>query len=940
MKRHLKLYSSLTIVFLLFSYNCTWGDENQIKNFDNTIYHAANQNWSVDASSNGFMYFANHKGLLEFDGVSWKLHKLPNATILRSVLVVSDSLIYSSGYRELGYWKVSKSGNLNYTSLNNLAENYFSKNDEFWKITKIGNEIFFQSFSKILILKDNKIIPVEFPGFVSTMHKDSSGLLVAVSNAGIFRIENNEPKLIIAAPGLQNKIIRFLLPRKDGKLLIGTASDGIFTWNGSNLNKWNPGLSDYFRENEINRAFITNDGKIIIGTIIDGILIFDEKEELEKKYNTSNGLQNNTVLGIATDIFGNIWLALDNGIDFISSDEEDGFSIETIPGIGSVYDAAIFENKLYLGTNRGLYFRDMNSADSSYLLVPETQGQIWDLKIIDDFLVVGFNDGLFAVKNNKVNLISSQSGGFSVTEDPFREDTYIESTYNNLINIKKNENNFSESGIIRGFYDLIRYIQIDHRGNIWASHMHRGIYKLQLNARRDSVISTQYFGGNSVFGKDHSIHVFKVENRIVFTTEEKLFTYDDINDAIIPFAFLNANLGKYAAAQRIISGPENNYWFIASESIGLFNILNDKVKLQASIPRKLFASNQMIDDFENVIPTGSKKAIICLENGIAHLNTEKTNKSSEIVKFSPSLREIILTDNQGNKGKIQIEDSTLQIKYRFNNLKVRYAFPHYTHKPIYFQARLKGLNPEWSVKTTNPVFTFPRLPEGEYELEVIAVDAWENESRKNSTKIRVSPPWYLNTYARSGYIFIIFLIIIGLQIWGVRRTRKTERQRLEKRERELIKLRNEKLHNEVEHKSKELANSTMSMVKKNEFLLKLKETVTNQKEQLGTRYPDKYYSHLIKKIDDNISSHEDWHLFETNFERAHEQFLHKIKEQHPELTSKDLRLCAFLRMNLTSKEIAPLLGISVRGVENHRYRLRKKMRLDHDDSLIDMILQL
>ena len=81
-------------------------------------------------------------------------------------------------------------------------------------------------------------------------------------------------------------------------------------------------------------------------------------------------------------------------------------------------------------------------------------------------------------------------------------------------------------------------------------------------------------------------------------------------------------------------------------------------------------------------------------------------------------------------------------------------------------------------------------------------------------------------------------------------------------------------------------------------------------------------------------------MFETNFERAHEQFLNKMKEMYPDLTQKDLRLCAFLRMNLSSKEIAPLLGISVRGVENHRYRLRKKMNLQHDENLYEKIMRL
>ena len=200
-------------------------------------------------------------------------------------------------------------------------------------------------------------------------------------------------------------------------------------------------------------------------------------------------------------------------------------------------------------------------------------------------------------------------------------------------------------------------------------------------------------------------------------------------------------------------------------------------------------------------------------------------------------------------------------------------------------------------------------------------------------------PWYSTTIAKIGYFILLVVISILFQSWGVRRTRKKQRIHIEKRERELILLRNEKLRTEVEHKSKELANSTMSMIKKNEFLLDLKQQVSRHKEQLGTRYPDKYFNDIIKKIDKNISSHDDWQMFETNFEQAHEQFLRKIKDDFPDLTAKDLRMCAYLRMNLSSKEIAPLLGITVRGVENHRYRLRKKMGMTHDDNLIDLILR-
>ncbi|MDO8928903.1 MAG: LuxR C-terminal-related transcriptional regulator, partial [Bacteroidota bacterium] len=134
--------------------------------------------------------------------------------------------------------------------------------------------------------------------------------------------------------------------------------------------------------------------------------------------------------------------------------------------------------------------------------------------------------------------------------------------------------------------------------------------------------------------------------------------------------------------------------------------------------------------------------------------------------------------------------------------------------------------------------------------------------------------------------------------------------------------------------------STMAIIKKNEFLMNVKDMLNTQKEELGSRYPDKYYDRLVQKIDENMTSQDDWKVFDTNFDRAHEQFMTTLKYNYRDLTPGDLRLCAFLRMNLSSKEIAPLLGISVRGVENHRYRLRKKLNLDADGNLTDFIIRL
>ena len=96
----------------------------------------------------------------------------------------------------------------------------------------------------------------------------------------------------------------------------------------------------------------------------------------------------------------------------------------------------------------------------------------------------------------------------------------------------------------------------------------------------------------------------------------------------------------------------------------------------------------------------------------------------------------------------------------------------------------------------------------------------------------------------------------------------------------------------------------------------------------------------FKIINKNLSNTDDWEVFQEAFNNADSDFLKKVKIAHPILTPNDLRLCAYLRLNLASKEIAPLLNISARSIEIKRYRLRKKMDLPHEKSLVEYILEL
>ena len=933
----------LLTVFTLFllqitCHNSTGSEfENPVvKNFSKSDYNADNQNWSVAEDSAGTIYFANNKGLLEFDGISWKLYPSPNGNIIRCVAIDKNNRIYTSGYRELGYWERNKAGALAYVSLNPLADQYFIPNIEFWNIIPLGNKVYFHSFMQILEWDGDQIIPLKLPGFSNSMFLVDEKIIIDLSD-GLYSIENNLLKPFITGLFFNQKQTRFLFRDENKNLIIGTASEGIYIFDGLNYTVYNPEWNDYFIKNKVNRSSLSASGNLVIGTILDGIIAFDKKGQMLFKLNTQNGLQNNTVLGITIDRNQNIWQALDRGIDFITFRDKSSYTLHPVRDVGAVYSAAIFDNKLYLGTNQGLYYKNQDDPDEHFMLMPQTQGQVWNCRIINGKLFVGHNNGTFVVSDQGLKRISDVNGAFAITPDPKMPGFLLQSTYSNIVAIDYAGSFPRWSRNLKNFNDLIQYIEIDLFGNIWAGHMHRGIYRLKLSDNRDDVIKSVYYRENSPFGKDHGIHPFKIEDRIVFTTGEKLFTYDELKDSIVEYRELNKQLEYFKIAHRIFAAPNHHYWFVTNESIALFQIKENIARLIKVYPATLFRK-QLIENFESIIPLSENEAILCLENGYAILNASQTESESLIKDKILTLKEFITTDRRGNNDTLPASSKIYTLNSNRNNAQVKFSFPLFTTEKIVFQAYLEGIDPIWRTPVLLPVFKFDRLPEGEYSLHVKAIDLWGKESQTLKIKLKILPPWYLSIWAKITIVLGILFLLLLFRRRVIFQTRRNEDRKREEKEKELIYLRNEKLQDEISFKSQELANSTMSVIKKNEFLLELKRVLKSQKNQLESRFPDKYYQDLVKKIDDNISSHDDWKTFENNFERAHEEFIKKLKTSYPKLTPGDLRLCAYLRMNLSSKEIAPLLGISVRGLENHRYRLRKKMGLEADANLNEVMM--
>jgi DNA-binding CsgD family transcriptional regulator len=232
------------------------------------------------------------------------------------------------------------------------------------------------------------------------------------------------------------------------------------------------------------------------------------------------------------------------------------------------------------------------------------------------------------------------------------------------------------------------------------------------------------------------------------------------------------------------------------------------------------------------------------------------------------------------------------------------------------------------------------------------------ESEPVGFRFEVLPPWYRTVFARIVYALVVVLLLVGvwlLLVWLMERSRIVEVKKQQERfkvkeeklrnaalenEKEMIRLRNDKLRDEMLFKEKELANSTMHIIQKNDFLLNIKEELQKINRSREVSAVERKVNDIVRKIDRDIDNESQWEVFELHLEHVHADFINRLRKQFPELSSREQKLCAYLRMDMASKEISSLMNISVRAVENNRYKLRKKLGLDAKDNLSDFIMSI
>lgn len=934
----------------------------EVISYEKQTYNAGAQNWDMRQDVQGRVYFANNEGVLTFDGIYWKLYPLPNKTIVRSIEFGPDHRLYAGGQDEIGYFSPDHSGKLTYTSLKNLVPEADRKFADIWNIVSHDGSIFFRGDNKILQYTNNTI--AVFHPFADWVFMGQAGgkLIAQDAKKGLLVFKQGAWVPFIDASTLpKGIIINSVITIGLDSSLVSTQQSGLFILSGDHLIPFTPTGKGFQPRQTFSCAVKVDEESFIVGTYNNGFYLINKQGQVLENLSKREGLQNNNVRSVFMDRNHNIWVGLDSGIDFIAFNNAIKHINPPIMNAGSGYAAIIYHNKLYFGLSNGIYeFPLTDVKDLSY--VPNEckvicDGQTWGLYLLNDQLLAGKEEGFFRVRDDKVEPVMKGSGFWTFQPLEDQRNLLVAGNYHGVRLFMSADKGFEDKGNITSFSESARFVAVDDNNTIWVSHPYRGVYKLPLSTAADAAF--RLYTDKDGLPSSLNNHVYKVKNRIVIATEKGVYEYNAGTDRFEPSAYFREIFGDQSV-RYLKEDPSGNIWFIKEKTIGVVDFSTFKPSI-IYLPE---LKSKMLSGFEHIYPVNDNNIFLGGEKGFYHINFAKYKRNNHLLSvYIRTVKAIGRTDSllyggyfgEANEDPGQGKMKTPSISHHWNSFHIEYASPLFEQQSnIEYSYFLEGFDKDWSEWSKRAEKDYTNLPTGAYTFKVKARNNLGNESAVNTYTFTVLAPWYQTPWAYAVYLLSAVYLAYYLyrrhhkKLLAERLKHQEERKRqaylhqleLEKSEKEVVKLRNEKLESEIEFKNSELATTAMHLVQKEEFITRIRGELQHL-EKAGMEKPGPTeVKKLLRSLSEEEELNKEWEQFSVHFNKVHSNFLIILKEKFPSLKAHELKLCAYLRMNLSSKEIARLMSISVRGVEISRYRVRKKLEIPTETNLFQFLFDL
>lgn len=821
-------FSFLFLFSTLFSQENAERGEIIIRNYHQKEYKGSAQNFGIVQDKRGVMYFANNGGVLEYDGVSWRLIRLPDNSIVKSLAIDENGRIFVGALNELGYLAPDSSGYLSYFSLTKHVPDS-ARNFEFiWKVFSSNKGIFFQS-SEFLFLWNGETMKHWKPESIIVSNGSyliNGKLYLCLLKKGLYILNGDDIVPVIDGEEFSDKPIADMVLMENDKILVATKNHGVYLITSDGLSdNYSSGLNNkknsekflngksfygvfsentdhFLKEKAIFNVIKINDDLFAFGTQGDGLVIVHKDGYIVQNITKENGLQDNIIRFQFIDSHGNLWIALDNGIAKIEINSPITFFTDKSGIKGTVEAISRFNETLYVGTHSGIYYlsnkknsNNENAPISKFVPVPGPSMECWDMITFKkgnfSALIAGLNDGVFEVKrDNSMSLISKCSPWtlFQSKKDPSR--LYI-GLDDGLMSVYYDNGKWINEGPIKGISELVFNIAEDEEGNLWLGTQKQGVIKLnfymseefsELIGRKRIQRDIKIFRYNTQDGLPEGdfIAIKEKKSPVLFGTDEGIFRFDKKNEHFFQDSIILKNINRQGRGiHRFNKDGKGNLWMVNYQGsefeVGFAKFLSDSDIIWNSTPFVEISKgviHSMYHDDRGITWLGGVDGLFKYDSNIEKDYTKTYNSLIRKVTLGEDST-IFKGTNFDDNGLVSLPQPVWfknTLTHGNNSITFEFAAQSYENEAATLYTRyLEGFDKNWSEWKPETKAVYTNLHEGTYVFRVKAKNLYKTISTEANYEFTILPPWYRTIWAYILYVLLFFGILYAGIKMNIRR---------------------------------------------------------------------------------------------------------------------------------------------------------------------------
>lgn len=948
----MKYFFTLIVIALSWGLCPAFSGKYPILNFTPADYRAGIQNIDFAQNRDMDLFVANNLGVLSFNGNKWNAYPLKPGKKIRSLAFDEDTnRLYIGAQGDFGYidedW--------NYVSLIEKIPPANRDFDEVWDVYLLNSKVYFCTFQGIYIYDNESVVVAESKSLLNRSFLANGKLFTQTPNGTLLEVKGEG--IVPAFPqNLNNRIIAGVIPYEEGYLIFYNSGEIEFTSAFGVAPKYGA-LVKALQGKYVNHVLQLSDTRLAIATQTAGLFLFDLHSQSVENITMREGLLSNACLRAFQDYAGHLWVGMQNGIALVDINSPMRFISQNIDLQGSGYEAFDAQEGTYYTTSNGIYFLKKNTAKSVFL--SGTEGPAYGMQKIAGKLYAGHHTGLFLLANGSAKRIAATDGLWQVKQLMSRPEYAIGGTYSGLYLFSLSDKmELQPIRKIEGFNESSRFFEEDRKGRVWVGQFYKGLYHLSLSndLREATVVKVSIDQEPSL---DEQLILSRIDNELYLATRAGVFKIDQTTDRVVEAPLFTKDVGRQIV-YLLTQDNQKNIHIYTENLVGFYKQIsaNNYVFVPSSLYQQRYAFN---NDLLNVSVNTTAGVLFNANEGFIHYQPERETRVgierplliSRV--FSVAEDQVLFArkpfaDKTASQEKIKVSQQARVLQFNVESFQFNEA------GSPQFRYFLDGFDDEYGEWTSTATKEYTNLREGDYVFYVQTRNYLGEIVTSQPLALRVFPPFYKSLWAQIVYVLLGISALLMVSMRQKRRySRKAKeaeeikQEELAKKQQELIEIEHqkkqvllqmeeEKMKSELRHLNNLLAASTMNLVVKNDYIETIKGKLKEVNRKGSNRETSQALELIVKEIDTTLRLQEDWEQFEYHFDQVHGDFLSRLREEFADLSPNEQKLCAFLRLNLNTKDIANLMGISQRGVEVARYRLRKKLGLDGGQNLSKFIL--